>query len=118
MDAYNPEQLQLHNVALQTMRKADPDRAEAAIREHFGAGSSGWTDWDEQFLTFIEEHRKKCLIYGTVGDGWHFLISPTASAGLWFCIRDRMTGKGLLREESVIELAKMATAKGVCEPFC
>ncbi|RYF33631.1 MAG: hypothetical protein EOO21_05575 [Comamonadaceae bacterium] len=104
---------QARSAALQTMRKADPDRAEAAIREHFEAGGSAWTDWDERFLEFIEEHRKTGLVYGTVGDGWHFLISPPAKKGMWFCVRERMTGKGELREESVVALSEIAAAKGL-----
>lgn len=98
------------------MRAADPERAEAAIREYFGAGASGWTDWDEQFITFIEEHRRSGLIYGTVGDGWHFLISPKSREGIWFCIRESMTGKGILREESVAALIDIAAEKALCGP--
>lgn len=114
MDAYLPEQLRLQNTALDSMRAADPDRAEEVIREYFGAGTSAWTDWDERFLVFIEEHRRRGLIYGTIGDGWHFLFSADDDKGEWFCIREGMTGKGVLREDSVAALREMAVKKGLC----
>ena len=116
MDAYHPDELRVHNAAFDSMRAADPERAEEAIREYFGADSAVWTKWDEQFLTFVEAHRRKGLIYGTVGDGWHFLFSADDCTGEWFCIRDGMTGKGILREESVVALREMAVEKGLYNP--
>lgn len=115
MDAFDPDQLHLHDAALQTMRMADPDRAEEIIRDAFGAGGSNWTGWDGQFIDFIEEHRRKGLIYGTVGDGWHFLFCPCDSKGIWICLREGMTGKGLLRTATVVALTEVAVEKGLYE---
>lgn len=95
------------------MRLADPDRAEEVIREAFGAGGSSWTGWDGQFIDFIEEHRKKGLIYGTIGDGWHFLFCAEDAKGIWVCLRDGMTGKGMLRPATVTALIEVAVEKGL-----
>lgn len=94
--------------ALRTMRVADPDNVELIIRELFGAGSSRWTGWDEQFITFVEINRKGVLLYGSIGDHWHFLFAPAASAGFWICARESMTGKGLLQPKSVEILTEVA----------
>ncbi len=115
MDTFDPNQLHLHDAALQTMRVADPDRAEEMIREAFNVSGSGWTGWDEQFLAFIEDHRRKGLIYGTIGDGWHFLFCPADTKGIWICLREGMTGKGLLRDDSVAALTEIAVEKGLHE---
>lgn len=81
MENYDLERQNQKEAASKTMRVVDPDRAEATIKEYFNAGSSTWTDWDEQFITFIEENRQLGLLYGSVGDGWHFLISPSVGKG-------------------------------------
>lgn len=113
MEDYDVESEHHRQVALETLRFADPDRAEERIREYFGAGSSAWTDWDEQFVTFIEENRKAGLFYGTIGDGWHFLFCPPAARGFWVCAREGMKGKGFLRPQSVEALAGLAREKGL-----
>lgn len=59
MDPFDSDQLHRHDAALQTMRVADPDRAEVMIREAFNAGGPGWTGWDDQFIDVIEAHRKR-----------------------------------------------------------
>ncbi|MEO5913865.1 MAG: hypothetical protein ABIS50_06505 [Luteolibacter sp.] len=115
MDAYDLDQLHHHDAALQTMVIADPDRAEDALREYFGAGSTAWTGWDEQFITFIEKRRKTGLLYGTIGDGWYFLFSPSSEEGFWVCLREGMAGKGFLRPESMASLTEVAIEKGLYE---
>lgn len=111
MDDYDPILEHQRQTATETMRAADPDRAEALIKEYFGAGSSVWTDWDEHFITYIETHRKTGLIYGTIGDGWHFLFAPEDSSGFWVCAREGMKGKGFLPPESVAALTEVAVEK-------
>ncbi|MES2439007.1 MAG: hypothetical protein V4584_08065 [Verrucomicrobiota bacterium] len=111
MEDYDLERQHHHDAAMQTMRAADPDRAEDLLREYFGAGSSAWTGWDEQFITFIEAHRTTGLIYGTIGDGWHFLISHQDKSGFWVCAREGLKGKGFLRPESVTALTEVAVEK-------
>lgn len=96
---------------MQTMRVADIDRAEEMLKEYFGAGSTTWTGWDERFVTFIENHRKTGLFYGTIGDGWHFLFSHQDKSGFWVCAREGMKGKGFLRPESVVALTEVAMEK-------
>lgn len=99
------------SAALQTMCVADPDNVETLLKELFGGGSSQWTGWDEQFITFVEKNRKGVLLYGSIGDGWHFLFAPAANAGFWMCASKSMTGKGLLRQESVAALTEVAVEK-------
>lgn len=99
--------------AVQTMRVADPDNVELIIRELFGADSSRWTGWDEQFITFVENNRKGVLLYGSIGDHWHFLFAPSAKAGFWICARETMTGKGLLQPGSVEILTEVAEQKAL-----
>lgn len=116
MDAYDLDQLHHYEAAMQTMRVADPDRAEDALREYFGAGSTKWTGWDEQFITFIEKHRRTGLLYGTIGDGWHFLFAPESGEGFWICLREGMAGKGFLKAESMESLTEVAVKKGLYTP--
>ena len=99
--------------ALQTMRVADPDNVELIIKELFGAGSSRWTGWDEQFIAFVEKNRTGTLLYGSIGDHWHFLFAPAAREGFWICARETMTGKGMLRQELVAALTDVAVMKGL-----
>jgi len=99
--------------ALQTMRVADPDNVELIIRELFGAGSSQWTGWDQQFITFVENNRTGTLLYGSIGDHWHFLFAPAAKAGFWICARESMTGKGLLQPQSVEILTEVAEQRNL-----
>lgn len=101
--------------ALQTMQVADPDHAEELFKEYFGAGSSTWTAWDEQFVTFIEAYKKPGLIYGTIGNGWHFLFCASAGKGFWVCAHEAMRGKGFLRPNSVAALKDLALQKGLIE---
>ncbi len=95
------------------MRVADPDNVELIIRELFGAGSSQWTGWDEQFITFVETNRTGTLLYGSIGDHWHFLFAPAAQAGFWICARQTMIGKGLLQSKSVEILTDVAEQKNL-----
>lgn len=97
--------------ALQTMRVADPDNVEILLKELFGAGSSQWTGWDEQFVTFVEKNRAGTLLYGGIGDDWHFLFAPGTGEGFWIRASKTMTGKGLLRPESVAALTEIAVQK-------
>jgi hypothetical protein len=113
MQDYDVEREHHRQAALNTMRSADPDRAEELIKDYFGAGASTWTGWDEQFITFIEENRKNRLLYGTIGDGWHFLFCATAEQGFWVCAREGMKGKGFLRPQSVAALSQLAREKGL-----
>lgn len=99
--------------ALDTMRAADPEKAETQFKDYFGAGSSAWTDWDEHFVTFIEDNRRKGLIYGSIGDGWHFLFTPSVGEGFWIYARESMKGKGFLRPASVAALTDLAVEKGL-----
>jgi hypothetical protein len=115
MDEFDPEHQHHLEAAKQTMRVADPDRAEEALRGYFGAGTTKWTGWDEQFITFIENHRRSGLLYGTIGDGWHFLFAPPSEEGLWICVREGMVGKGFLRAESMDSLTEIAAQKGLYE---
>jgi hypothetical protein len=107
------EQEHLAQAALESMRMADPDRAESLLKDYFGAGSTAWTGWDEQFVTFINKHRHQGLIYGTVGDGWHFLFCQPAGEGFWVCARESLMGKGFLRQKSIDALAQLARQKGL-----
>ncbi|MEO5714599.1 MAG: hypothetical protein ABIT37_14020 [Luteolibacter sp.] len=102
--------------ALQTMRAADPDNVETILKELFGSGSSQWTGWDEQFVTFVEKNRKDVLVYGSIGDGWHFLLAPAAGEGFWICVRHTMTGKGFLRPQSITALTEVAVEKDFFTP--
>ncbi|MFM2198849.1 MAG: hypothetical protein RLZZ505_2281 [Verrucomicrobiota bacterium] len=111
MEEYDLELEHHVKAATATMRGIDPDRAEHTLKELFGAGSSAWTGWDEQFVTFIETHRRAGLLYGTVGDGWHFLFSPSAGKGFWVCSREGMIGKGFLRPKGVAGLTEIAVQK-------
>ena len=97
--------------ALQTMRPADPDNVETLIKELFDAGTSKWTGWDEQFITFVENNRNNVLLYGSIAHGWHFLFAPSAGEGFWICASHTMTGKGFLRPESVAALTEVAVEK-------
>ena len=99
--------------ALQTMRRANPDNVELIIRELFGAGSSKWTGWDEEFITFVEGNRSGTLLYGSIGDHWHFLIAPAARAGFWICARESMMGKGQLQPQTVEMLTEVAEQKNL-----
>lgn len=111
MDDYDLTLQHQHDAAMQTMRLADPDRAEELLKEYFGAGSSTWTGWDQHFIDYIEEHRKTGLIYGTIGDGWHFLISVADQTGFWVCAREGMRGKGFLQPKGVAALTDVAVEK-------
>jgi hypothetical protein len=102
--------------ALQTMRPADPDNVEILLKELFGGGSSQWTGWDEQFVAFVERHRTGTLLYGSIGDDWHFLFAPGTGEGFWICASKTMTGKGLLRPESVAALTEIAVRKNLFRP--
>ncbi len=95
------------------MRVANPDNVELILRELFGAGSSQWTGWDEQFITFVENNRKGTLLYGSIGDHWHFLFAPAAEEGFWICARESMTGKGLLQPQSIGILMEVAEQKNL-----
>lgn len=116
MEDYDLEQTHHLEAATESMRVADPDRAEEILRHYFGAGSSRWTGWDEQFIAFIEAHRKTGLLYGTIGDGWHFLLAPESGDGFWVCLREGLVGKGFLRPESSAALAYVAEKKGLYTP--
>ncbi len=111
MEDYDLEHQHQHDAAMQTMRAADPDRAEELLKEYFGAGGSTWTGWDQHFIDYIEEHRKTGLIYGSIGDGWHFLIAHQDQSGFWVCAREGLKGKGFLRPKSVAALTEVAIEK-------
>lgn len=103
------------SAALQTMRLANADNVETLIKELFEAGTSRWTGWDEQFITFVENNRNNVLLYGSIGDDWHFLFAPAAGKGFWICAHDTMTGKGFLRQESTAALTEVAVEKHLFE---
>ncbi|MES2921564.1 MAG: hypothetical protein V4819_08460 [Verrucomicrobiota bacterium] len=111
MEEYDLNREHQRLAALQTMRLADPDNVETLIRELFDAGTSKWTGWDEQFITFVENNRNTVLLYGSIGHGWHFLFAPAAGEGFWICASHTMTGKGFLRSESIAALREVAVEK-------
>lgn len=115
MQEYDLEREHHLQAALETMKPADPDEAETFLKEHFGAGSSTWTDWDQRFIDLVEDNRKSTLLYGTIGNGWHFLFCPVTAAGFWVCLHESMIGKGFLRKESVAALTEVACQKGLIE---
>ncbi len=113
MEDYQLTRAHRIQAAKKSMRVSDADRAEAEFKEYFEAGSSGWTGWDQKFVDFIEENRRPGLIYGTVGDGWHFLFSPSAEKGFWVCAKEGVKGKGFFRPETAQALTDAAVEKGL-----
>ena len=113
MEDYELTRAHRIQAAKESMRASDPDRAEEEFKNYFEAGSSGWTGWDQKFVTFIEDNRGSGLIYGTVGDGWHFLFSPSAGKGFWVCVKEGVKGKGFFRSETVEALTVAAVEKGL-----
>lgn len=111
MEEYDLALEQQRLAAVQTMRTAHPDNVETLIKELFEAGTSKWTGWDEQFITFVEKNRNSVLLYGSISDGWHFLFAPAAGEGFWICASHTMTGKGFLRPESIAVLSEVAVEK-------
>jgi hypothetical protein len=111
MEDYDLAHDHQYQSALATMCVADPDRSEEILKQYFGAGSSAWDAWDEQFLTFIEAHRKPGLFYGTIGNGWHFLFCAADQKGIWVFSDQGMKGKGFLRPESIAALTEVAYQK-------
>lgn len=116
MENYDPSNDHQYQSALATMCKADPERSEAILKEYFHAGTSAWDGWDEQFVTFIHTYRKPGLLYGTTGNGWHFLFCPEAQAGIWVFSDESMKGKGFLLPETVAKLTEVAAQKGLLDP--
>ncbi len=100
-------------VAKESMRAADPDRAEEQFKEFFGAGSSTWTGWDERFVTIIENNSRAGLLYGTMGNDWHFLFAPAAAEGFWVFADETMKGKGFLKPDTLALLTEIAVEKGL-----
>lgn len=99
--------------ALKSMIAVDPLQTVEHFKEYFGGEDAVWTDWDLKFVKFIEQNRRTGLIYGTIGDGWHFLFSPPAADGIWICTQEDVKGKGFLRPESIQALTKLAVEKGL-----
>ena len=116
MEDYDLAHEHQRQAALQTMRPADPDNVEILLKELFGGGTSQWTGWDEQFVAFVERHRTGALFYGSIGDGWHFVFAAGSGEGFWIRASKTMTGKGLLRPESVAALTEVAIEKGLFRP--
>ena len=116
MEEYDSANDHQYQSALATMRKADPERSESILKEYFNAGSSAWDEWDEQFVTFVHTYRKPGLLYGTAGNGWHFLFCPEAQKGIWVFADKAMKGKGFLLPETVAQLTRVAAEKRLLDP--
>ena len=113
MEDYDLAQDHQFQSAMATMCVADPDRSEAILKDYFGAGTSTWGHWDEQFVTFVEAHRKPGLFYGSIGNGWHFLFCAEDKTGIWVFSDEDMKGKGFLRPQSIAALTEVAYQKGL-----
>lgn len=113
MQDYDPSQDQQYESAMETMCVADPDRSEEILKEYFPFGTSAWDDWDEQFLTFIDTYRRPGMLYGTTGNGWHFLLCPAADKGIWVFSDKSMKGKGFLSSTTIGALKEVAAQKGL-----
>ena len=52
----------------------------------------------------------------TLGDDWHLLFAPGTGEGFWIRASKTMTGKGLLRPESVASLTEITVLKNLFRP--